>query len=217
MLDKLQPEIHEDRDLTLSRLNVEDKETWHTWADSIPYFIPRSGWEIAVIPPFGGPMARFMVKYRGYRVSVFLDVYGRLNRPRRGEKPKPHWEVYPASGRDVVHVDMDDVDRLTAEIDASFLQQQQVALDQLDPDFVVSLFEKTDRREADEEWDDEQDRPTEYERHVIDGYVLVKYKYDDYDFEPYSITRDGKTIALWETWTGLKVDKRIQNWRGVCT
>jgi hypothetical protein len=60
------------------------------WMTKIPYLKFPSDVEVKVIPPFGGAMARFVVKKGKRGVSCYLDCYGHL-----GAMDEPYWEIYP--------------------------------------------------------------------------------------------------------------------------
>lgn len=76
------------------RHDVETKDEWLRWCEEIPFIQFPSGWNVKVIPPFAGAVARFRV--RDERTpkddfsSVYLDCYDRL-----GWVKEPYWEVYP--------------------------------------------------------------------------------------------------------------------------
>lgn len=92
----------------------------------IPFLRFRPDWEVKVIPPFLGAMARFQVRKGSAWVSAYLDVYTRLSGLAFGEGHTPHWEIYPAAGdacMDVNRFPMEDVDGLMAAIHASIEEQ----------------------------------------------------------------------------------------------
>ncbi len=101
---------------TFKRLEVELEEKWVECAEKIPYIPFPRGWQVQVIPPFGGAIARFRVKKKKGWVSVYLDVYGRL-----GYMNGPYWEVYPVDG-DVGRCYMDEIPKLL-EIISKALRQ----------------------------------------------------------------------------------------------
>lgn len=81
-------------ELCLSRCRIEKQDKWHESIDTIPFIKFPTDWQVQVIPPFGGAMARFRVKLpSGVEKSVYLDFYDRL-----GYMRQPYWEVYPAKG-----------------------------------------------------------------------------------------------------------------------
>ena len=79
----------------VARFSVERVEQWRKIAGEMPYLhFPRS-WEVAVIPPFAGAVARFWVRKGAAHVSVYADYYERL-----GCWSEPHWEIYPDADGD---------------------------------------------------------------------------------------------------------------------
>lgn len=82
-----------DMELEMQRYTIESKEKWREIIKDIPKLKFKSEWEVKVIPPFGGALARFTVDYNGNHVSVYLDWYGRL-----GCVEEPYWELYPIDG-----------------------------------------------------------------------------------------------------------------------
>lgn len=91
----------------------ERAREWGKWVKRIPFFEPKAGWKIAVIPPFGGAVARFRVELPdGRSKSVYLDCYDEL-----GCYGEPYWEVYPV-GDDVGRCPMDEVELLIQLIEA---------------------------------------------------------------------------------------------------
>ena len=77
----------------IKRLEVEQEDKWQEWIDKIPFIQFPKGWQVQIIPPFGGAMARFRVKKGEDYISVYLDVYDQL-----GFVGQPYWEVYPVNG-----------------------------------------------------------------------------------------------------------------------
>ena len=59
------------------------------WVEEIPYLKFKEGWEVKIIPPFGGATIRFCVKANDKSVSVYLDCYDQL-----GIMHEPYWEIY---------------------------------------------------------------------------------------------------------------------------
>ena len=81
-----------------SRSNVEHVEEWREWCNKIPALQFDSDWDVKIIPPFGGAMARFTVKKADKadkHVSVYLDVFSELGimHDETGN-PIPYYEVY---------------------------------------------------------------------------------------------------------------------------
>lgn len=90
----------------LARAKLEQDEDWLQWCHQIPFIPFDAGWQVKVIPPFGGAMARFKVEFNGYITSVYLDCADSL-----GCVGVPYWEVYPVDG-DTGRCLMHEVDEL---------------------------------------------------------------------------------------------------------
>lgn len=72
------------------RLNIERSECWREINGVMPFLNFPKQWGIKIIPPFGGALARFVVKKGSASVSVYADFYEAL-----GCSEVPHWEIYP--------------------------------------------------------------------------------------------------------------------------
>ena len=92
------------------RYKIEDEEKWREWAGKVPAISFDSAWNIKVIPPFAGAMARFIVEANGKSASVYLDCYNAL-----GYMEAPYWEVYPVDD-DTGRCNINDTDELIALI-----------------------------------------------------------------------------------------------------
>lgn len=84
------------------------------WAAKIPFIPMKDGWEIAIIPPFAGATARFMIRLKDQEktLSVYLDCYDNL-----GFVEEPYWELYPNFKGDAERFLMDEIDDLVESID----------------------------------------------------------------------------------------------------
>lgn len=81
-------------ELYLVRYKIEEQDKWRESIGTIPFIKFPAEWQVQVIPPFGGAMARFRVKLpSGADKSVYLDFHDRL-----GYMQQPYWEVYPVKG-----------------------------------------------------------------------------------------------------------------------
>jgi len=69
-----------------------EKRFWEI-SQSAPFLRFRPGWEVAVIWPFAGAAARFVVKKGDARISVYADFDDSL-----GCYGSPYWEIYPYDG-----------------------------------------------------------------------------------------------------------------------
>lgn len=95
------------------RYSVEKNEDWRRWVKEVPVITFKSGWEVRIIPPFAGAMARFLVSCPGTdeEISVYLDCHDAL-----GYMGYPYWEAYPIDG-DTARFDMADTVGLVECID----------------------------------------------------------------------------------------------------
>jgi len=100
-----------------ARLSYEKLMEHDKWIKEIPFFKVPEFCELKVIPPFGGAVARFLVKKGELQVSVYLDCYDNL-----GCCGKPYWEVYPYK-EDVFRCGMEDVSELERAISESILSR----------------------------------------------------------------------------------------------
>ena len=97
----------------IDRYKVEQAQDWREWSNKIPAINFKQEWNVKVIPPFAGAMARFIVECNGKSASVYLDCFDAL-----GCFGAPYWEVYPV-GDDVGRVAMEDVAGLLGLIEDS--------------------------------------------------------------------------------------------------
>jgi hypothetical protein len=77
------------------RHDIERVENWRKIAGEMPYMRFPKDWEVSVIPPFAGAVARFWVRKGAGEVSIYADYYERL-----GCWNEPHWEIYPDADGD---------------------------------------------------------------------------------------------------------------------
>ena len=91
---------------------VEREEQWESWCIVIPTFHFKEEWEVKIIPPYMGAMARFCIDYNGRHISVYLDCYGSL-----GCVTVPYYEIY--DGEDTYRYVMSskDMDQMMIDID----------------------------------------------------------------------------------------------------
>ena len=119
-------EMEEYRKLRDAQDLIQQKHEWHKWVMEIPYISFPAEWEVRVIPPFGGTIARFWVRPKGnekIHCSVFLDCYNVWLPP---EAPnEPYWEVHPHHGTSSFCCKMHDTEALINAIRESFGQQRE--------------------------------------------------------------------------------------------
>lgn len=99
--------------ISVDRSVIEHEEQWETWCKCIPALHFKPEWEVKIIPPFMGAMARFWISYNNKHVSVYLDCYGVL-----GCVDVPYYEMY--DGEDTYRYIMsnkEDMDQMMIDID----------------------------------------------------------------------------------------------------
>ena len=75
----------------INRAKVEGHEKWKDLTKDIPIINFKSEWDVKIIPPFAGAVARFLIIKDNKRIcSVYLDWYDRL-----GYVGEPYYELYP--------------------------------------------------------------------------------------------------------------------------
>lgn len=99
-----------DYKLIAARSTIETTEKWRENSMLIPYIQFKPEWEVKIIPPFTGAIVRFMVRYNGNTVSVYLDFFDNL-----GLYGEPYWEVYPVNDDTARHA-MNDISGLLDSI-----------------------------------------------------------------------------------------------------
>lgn len=89
---------------------------WRSWTiKSIPFLKLDPDWEICIIAPFGGAMARFVLKKGEHTISVYMDTLAAL-----GCWETPHWEIYPNATDDNERFALTDPERMLDAIRSSF-------------------------------------------------------------------------------------------------
>lgn len=71
------------------------ERAFREWQNRMPFLKFDSAWEVSVVPPFMGAIARFMVRSDKNQVSIYFDAYDAL-----GCMGQPYWELYPNSEGD---------------------------------------------------------------------------------------------------------------------
>lgn len=85
-------------DSFMERSLIETREEWRSkWVNEIPYLHFDADWEVKIIPPFAGALARFIVKKGNRTVSVYFDGYSQLGYMYdANDNPIPYFEIYPS-------------------------------------------------------------------------------------------------------------------------
>ena len=97
-----------DTQLALSK--VEADYHWREWIKEIPPLHFKPEWDVIIIPPYGGAIARLLVRYHNKKVSCYLDCYDEL-----GYFGAPYWEIYPYED-DIYRIRMNDTKELMEKI-----------------------------------------------------------------------------------------------------
>lgn len=100
----------QDFELEMTRYQVENQEKWKEIIKEIPTLNFKKEWNIRIIPPFGGAMARFVIEYNNKSISVYLDFYDRL-----GVVWQPYYEMY--DGANTIRYYLNESDEMMNDID----------------------------------------------------------------------------------------------------
>ena len=116
------------------------------WTKEIPFIKFHQDWEVKVIPPFGGAVARFVIKHPKVKrtVSVYLDCYDIM-----GIFGSPYWELYPYED-DVCRVEMNNTTELVKSIEEAFdylIEKESDNKTNPDPDNVLDDITKYNQNE----------------------------------------------------------------------
>lgn len=100
------PKTNDEREIQRIRNSLEAAEGWHSI--NIPPLRFPAGWEVRLVLPFAGAMARFLAtNTHGGKVSIYYDTLDRL-----GAVGRPYWEMYVIGGGTLA--DSTDVTRFLA-------------------------------------------------------------------------------------------------------
>ena len=78
-----------DIELELQRGIIEGKEGWKLISQQIPSLNFKEEWDVRIVPPFAGAVARFQITHNNKFVSIYLDWFDRL-----GIVGQPYYEIY---------------------------------------------------------------------------------------------------------------------------
>lgn len=104
-----------DLDLEHKRFDIEEQEKWKYWCYKMPALRFDPSWDVYIIPPYAGAMARFLVRKGERFADVYFDAYSRLGWMMAGSEPIPYFELYPWEN-DVKRYRLDEVDELMNDI-----------------------------------------------------------------------------------------------------
>ena len=100
-----------DKDVKLQYYEVAEKLKFREFVEQMPFLKFPKNWEVAIIPPFGGALVRFLVRIKGDEnntISVYFDAHEMLGY----YEGKPYWEIYPDEDGDVSRFPLDDKEGL---------------------------------------------------------------------------------------------------------
>ena len=73
----------------------ESLQECRKWCGRLPAFNFDKKWDVQIIPPFGGAIIRFCIKYNDKQVSVYFDGYSELGyMVDENDEPVPYFEYY---------------------------------------------------------------------------------------------------------------------------
>ncbi len=99
-----------DIELEMQRGIIEGKEGWKLISQQIPPIHFKEEWDVRIIPPFAGAVARFYIAYNNNFVSVYLDWFDRL-----GMVGHPYYEIY--DGENTERYLLNESDKMIEDID----------------------------------------------------------------------------------------------------
>lgn len=98
------------------RYNIERNENWRDWAVKIPAMRFDSDWDVGIVPPFMGALARFWVAKGEKAVSVYFDAFSYLGYMFDDDgNPIPYYEVLMD---DTKRYMIDETEKMMADIRA---------------------------------------------------------------------------------------------------
>lgn len=72
------------------RARADQIYEYRDWSKRIPPLHFKYEWNVKIIPPFSGAIARFFIEYNERHISCYLNCYDEL-----GCYGEPYWEIYP--------------------------------------------------------------------------------------------------------------------------
>ena len=133
------------------RTQVEDDERWEYWRSKIPAIIFPSHWQVRVVPPWNGVIARFWVdpigvvpNPEGPIVCVYLDANNRLGCYGDGSGFNPYWEATSRNTKDgnPFRCGMHETDKLIDDIDKTLKIVLKEIGESLEKDGKISIKDK---------------------------------------------------------------------------
>lgn len=113
-----------EKSLHQQRSDLEHAEDWHHWTKNAPKLKFQSNWQVQIVPPWGGAMARMIIWDGDCKVSVFWDTIGRL-----GCMESPYYEIHPCrKGEDIERFLVNECDEMMHAIHLSLQNQKYPSL-----------------------------------------------------------------------------------------
>lgn len=96
----------------LERASLESQEKWGDIIKEIPSLKFKEHWEVKIIPPYAGAVARFTIYKNNKQVcSVYLDWHGNL-----GAVNVPYYELYPNEDDETNRYLLNETEELLSDI-----------------------------------------------------------------------------------------------------
>lgn len=86
-------------EVKIKRIEIESQQNWGDKKNRTVPLKFHSDWDVQIIPPFGGAMARFFVSYQDRSVSVYYDINNSL-----GMEKEPYYELYGETKHNITRV-----------------------------------------------------------------------------------------------------------------
>lgn len=99
-----------------TRIKIEEKEKWKEWNRLMPVLHFEKEWDVKIIAPFCGALARFTVDHNGKHVSVYFDAFSTMAWMYEGETPIPYWEIYDGEDTERFDFTQDGADEMMRRI-----------------------------------------------------------------------------------------------------
>jgi hypothetical protein len=101
------------------RLKLQ-RDQWGEIYKLVPYISFPYTWEVAIIPPFLGATARFLVRRRNTKenVSIYLDWHANL-----GCMNQPYYEIYPSENDEPERFLLNETDKMILAIEEALIRQ----------------------------------------------------------------------------------------------
>lgn len=113
--------VYEDLIDHMARPRLERNERWREINMEIPALHFKEEWEVKIITPFGGAVARFLIDKDGEEFcSVYLDWYSALGGMGFLKTPIPYWEVFVFTEESPMRFSLENVEDMMEYIDTAY-------------------------------------------------------------------------------------------------